>query len=284
MRSNRYNNDLNGIPRPNYDRDVNKIIAEYRKALRSIQAEMALTLSSDKIRRSMLTSFEKQLTNIIGELESEVLTLSSDLIHKTATDGVAQTMYGLGYAKTLNEAKKYVRFGTLNKPLIEAVISDTQTDLLAVTDNISRHTRRTMRNAIGTAMREQYASGGGRGRDVAKAVMDELAKESNIAIIDAAGRKWKTETYVKMAVQTNAMNAHREASINSGLEEGAYYGVISSHGAIDACANYEGKVVAMAPQYATDEIPYVEDLPRSSIFHPFCKHIVTSVFNPDRYM
>lgn len=270
-------------PRPNYEHDVDLIVREYKRALKEIRITMQDVFLDDMSRGNMLLA-EEQIERIIRNLEETAVGIASELYEKAVTDGIERTLYETGLAKTLKEARGMVRFGELNQPLIEAVISDTQADMLAITQNVNRRTKQIMRQALSAGMREQYAQGGGRGQDVVRAVMRKLDKDINVAIIDAAGRKWKTETYVKMAVQTNAMNAHREAAKNTGIEEGAYYGVISSHQAKDACRHYEGMVVALAAHYATDNIPYVEDLPRSEIFHPYCKHLVIPVFNPDRYM
>lgn len=270
------------IPTPDYSHDVDLIVREYVKALRNVRAQMDTLFLSDMQRGNLLIA-EHNIREILRELDATALDMTEDLLTKAARNGVADSLYALGLAPSRREALAMVRFGTLNKPFVDMVIADMQTDLLAVTKNTERKTRQVMRQAISDAMREQFTQGYGKTSDLTRATMARLKDEANLAIIDAAGRKWQLETYVKMAVQTKAAHAHRDAEVNSGLEEGSHYGVISSHGAKDACAGYEGKVVALTPDAATADYPYYGTLPRSRIFHPYCKHMITPVFNPDRY-
>lgn len=276
------NNKVNSrIPQPNYDKDVDKIVKVYQSALRDIQAEMTDVLLDD-FRRGMLASYEAQLRAIISELDGKAIAMTTELIEKAATNGIADTLMALGYAETYKQAQAMATFGALNKPFIDAVIMDTQTDLLAITANTERKTRQVVRQAIADAMRETYAKGGGKGADLTREALAKLKDEANLAIIDAAGRKWKLETYVKMAVHTKSMHAHRQAAINEGIEDGAYYGIISSHNAKDACRHYEGKIVKLADS-ADGDYPFIGDIPRSSLFHPYCRHLVTPIRNPERY-
>ena len=276
------NNKVNSrIPQPNYDKDVDKIVKVYQSALRDIQAEMTDVLLDD-FRRGMLASYEAQLRAIISELDGKAIAMTTELIEKAATNGIADTLMALGYAETYKQAQAMATFGALNKPFIDAVIMDTQTDLLAITANTERKTRQVVRQAIADAMRETYAKGGGKGADLTREALKKLKDEANLAIIDAAGRKWKLETYVKMAVHTKSMHAHRQAAINEGIEDGAYYGIISSHNAKDACRHYEGKIVKLTDS-ADGDYQFIGDIPRSSLFHPFCKHLVTPIRNPERY-
>lgn len=277
------NNKVNSrIPQPNYDKDVDKIVKVYQSALRDIQAEMTDVLLDD-FRRGMLASYEAQLRAIISELDGKAIAMTTELIEKAATNGIADTLMALGYAETYKQAQAMATFGTLNKPFIDAVIMDTQTDLLAITANTERKTRQVVRQAIADAMRETYAKGGGKGADLTREALKKLKDEANLAIIDAAGRKWRLETYVKMAVHTKSMHAHRQAAINEGIEDGAYYGIISSHNAKDACRHYEGKIVSLVPDDGS-KYPYVEELPKNEVFHPYCKHLVTPIRNPERYV
>lgn len=268
------------IPRPNYDKDVNKIVKEFEKALRLLDAQLADAMLDD-MRRGFALNYDIQIRRVIEDLNGVITKESVELIEKAARNGVADTMLSLGYAKTRKEALEIAVFGELNRPFIEAVIMDTQSDLLAVTQNVERRTKQAVRQAVAESIRIKHASGGGKTQEIAKDVLTRLKKQSNVAIVDASGRKWKTQTYVQMAVETKAMNAHRDAARNSGLEEGANYGIISSHNAVDACRHYEGSIVSFLPN--DEKYPYVDDIPRSEFMHPRCKHIITPIRNPERY-
>ena len=77
------------------------------------------------------------------------------------------------------------------------------------------------------------------------------------------------------------LEAHKEASINEALTEGSNYARISRHGATDACRKYEGKVIKLVADAPGDYL-YIGDIPRSKIFYPNCKHLITPVRNPER--
>ncbi|MDT2236643.1 hypothetical protein P7H19_10540 [Paenibacillus larvae] len=47
----------------------------------------------------------------------------------------------------------------------------------------------------------------------------ELGKSLDSGIIDAAGRRWRPDTYVEMLTRTKMMNTYREATTISALSE-----------------------------------------------------------------
>nr|WP_328285998.1 phage minor capsid protein [Brevibacillus agri] len=201
-----------------------------------------------------------------------------------AADGVAAAIYALGVADTFEEARKIAKFNRMNKAMVDAVIADTQADLLAVTQNVERKVRAAVRQVTADSMRANMARGVNGRRTVSRDILDglrmKLGDSVNTGIIDAAGRRWRPEVYVDMVTRTKTMEAHMEATINEGVAREAFYGVISRHGATDACRNWEGKVVKLVPD-APGNYPYLGDLRGGrEIFHPNCKHVVTPVRKP----
>lgn len=270
----------NEIPKPNYDTEVSEIVKVYKEALESIQREIADVATSDMSRAFLLVK-EASIKQIIDNLNRQGLSMVDELLTNAALDGVARTIVNLGYVESYETARQVAKFGELNTPFVHMIIADTQDDMLKVTRNMEKQSKQAIRRAITDVMREQYALGEGKGSVMTRELVKELNKMTDLAIIDNAGRKWKIETYAHMAVQTNAMNAHRTAAINEGLEDGARYGIISKHGAKDACRRYEGKIVSLVPD--DKKYIYVEELPKSEVFHPHCKHVVNPIFDPSKY-
>jgi len=87
---------------------------------------------------------------------------------------------------------------------------------------------------------------------------------------------------VDMVSRTKMMRMTMDATINEAVDREAYYGVISSHGARDACRNWEGKIVKLVAD-APGDYPYYGNLPTREIFHPRCSHVISPVRRPDRY-
>lgn len=271
-------------PRPNYDYDVQRLTREYERALRYIQAELNTLILSD-FERAQIVAVEENIKLILRDLNRYGSDWARQTITQSAREGVASTIYALHLTETFEEALKIARFSSLNKPLVEAIIADTQADLLAVTQNVSRKTRSAVRQATADVLRAKTSAGINGTQSLQQALTKEIRKQlgsaADTAIVDAAGRRWKLKTYTEMLARTKTMEAHKEASINEALDRDVQYGVISRHGATDACRNWEGRIVAFSPD-APGGFPYIGDLSRNEIFHPNCKHIVTAVRRPDR--
>lgn len=193
----------------------------------------------------------------------------------------------LGVADTATEAMQIVKFNRVNKELVAAAVADTQADLLAVTQNIDRRVKATIRQVVADAMRKNLAQGiNGRktmNADIISGLRGRLGESLNTRIIDSAGRnRWKLGEYVDMVSRTKMMRITNEATINEAIDREAYYGVISSHGAKDLCRNWEGKIVKLVEE-APGDYPYYGNLPNREIFHPNCKHTISPIRRPDRY-
>lgn len=271
-------------PRPNYDYDVKKLTREYEKALKSVQSELNTLFLSD-FERAQIVAVEANIAGILKDLSKYGNAWATASITKSSREGAASTIYALGLAKTFEEALKIAQFNSMNKALVEAIIADTQADLLAVTQNVERKTRAAVRQVTADVLRTKTSAGINGTRTLQQAISKglrvKLGSAADNAIVDAAGRKWKLKAYTEMLARTKMMEAHKESTINEALGEGVQYAVISRHGAVDACAKWEGRVVSLTPD-APGDYPYVDDLPRNEIFHPNCKHLITPVRRPDR--
>ncbi|SER87478.1 phage minor capsid protein [Psychrobacillus sp. OK032] len=272
------------IPQPTYDYDINKLTKAYERALRDVRSELDTLFLSD-FERAQIIATERNISRILSDMAQygdEWAALTTD---KAFNDGIARTIMSLHLAETFEDALKIAQFNGVNRRLAAAMIADTQADLLAVTQNIERRTRVIIRKASAEVIRAQTASGINGVRSIKSALSKELRKqlgaEANEAIIDASGRRWKVSHYTEMLARTKLMQAQREASINEAIDEGAYYGVISTHGATDACRGYEGKIVKLIAE-APGDYPYIDELPRREIFHPNCKHVVSPLRDPSR--
>lgn len=267
---------------PQYDYDTKSLIdfflssqIQTRKLLDSLYS------GEETLTRAMLVAKEKQVDAIIKQLEEKGVQWAEQAMNKAALEGVAESLYSLGLVDSISEGLTVATLSTTNQAYLVAQIASTQKDILAVTQNMNRETKALISQAYASELRTQLQSGSNSTRQLKKSVQQAIRKEMkgrvNSAIVDKSGRTWKLENYVDMLVKTKAMEAHREASINSGLEEGTQYARISKHNATDACSRWEGKIVKLDPN-ADGEYPYIDDIPRREIFHPRCKHILSPIF------
>jgi hypothetical protein len=271
-------------PGPNYNYDVEEVVKAYEKAIDAILRELE-RIDLTNFQRANALATLKSISEILAELNDEAGKLAQIKVEKAATDGIIRALITLEVVATAAEAEKIVAFNRLNKEMVAAAVADTQADLLAVTQNVEKKVRAAVRQATAEAMRNNLPRGINTSDPIRRAILADLRKtlgdSVNTGIIDAAGRRWKPTTYVDVLVRTKMMQAHKEATINEAVHRGAVYGIISKHGAKDACRNYEGKIVKL-DRSADGSYPYIYDLPKREIFHPFCKHVVSPFRRIDR--
>lgn len=276
--------DLRELPTPIYDYEVSILVGYYRKALRDINDQL-MRIDLSKMERAQLLAVQKEIATIISELDDEMKAWVEANIPVAVTDGVIRSIVGLGVVDSIEEARTLVKLNRLNRDLVRTAIADTQTDLLQVSQNVTRKVRVAIRQVTAEVMRSNLTKGvnatASLKRDIIADLRKKLGDSLNTGIIDAANRRWKPEVYAEMVVRTKMASAQREAATNDGISRGAYYGVISRHRATDACRFWEGRVIKLTPE-AEGDYPYIDDLPRREIFHPNCRHTVTPIRRPER--
>lgn len=274
---------MRDVPRPDYEYEISRLVSEYTRAMYRIASELQRLDLTDMSRANAQAALA-EVVRILSELNGTSAEWVTRNLPIAATDGVAAAIFALGVAETFEEARNIAKFNRMNKAMVDAIIADTQSDLLAVTQNVERKVRAAVRQVTAESMRANMAQGvNGRrtiSRDTLEGLRKKLGDSVNTGIIDAAGRRWRPEVYVDMVTRTKMMLAHQEATVNEAVAREAYYGVISRHGATDACRGWEGRTVKLVPD-APGNYPYIGDLRGGrDIFHPRCRHIVSPVRKP----
>lgn len=274
------------IEAPDYDYSVSLIVDEFKKAIAKIETEL-LRLDLTEISRANALATMSNINDILKELNKESAKWAEENIPLAARNGVASAIFSIGAAESLAEAYRVAQFNKLNKEYLKSVIADTQSDLLQVTQNMSRKTKQAIQQAVATSMRESFAEGvnapGSIKLTTLKNLRNVLGTAVNTGIIDASGRRWRPEVYVDTVVRTKLLYAHIESTTNESVSRGIMYGVISSHGAKDNCKLWEGRTVKLVDS-APGPYPTVDSLRgggRGEIFHPRCKHVIIPKSNPN---
>lgn len=269
------------IPTPRYDYEISILVKYYEDALRDLQKELN-RLDVTKYQRANVIAVQNEIRKILRELDDNAAAWVSQHIPIVVQDGITRTLITLEIAGTIAEATEIMNFNRLNSNLIKTVVADTQSDLLQITQNIDRRTRTVIREVTAEVMRSNITKGinGRRSltNDIVTNLRARLGDSVNTGIVDASGRRWHPKTYAETVVMTKMSRSHTEATINEALSRDVYYGIISRHGAKDACRNYEGKIVKLTPD-APGSYPFIGDLPRRDIFHPRCRHVISPVRN-----
>lgn len=262
--------------RPDYEDDVKDITQSFGDAVDDIRREVErMDLTNAGANATI-----KKIGGIFGGLRNKARGWVERVFPKAARDGVGRALDALGIGRKREDVPPLNR---ANSEMVTAATEDTYADLLAVTQNIDRRTKAAIRKAVAETMRANMAAGvNGRrtiNAETAAQIRKDLGAAVDNAIIDAAGRRWKVETYVDMVTRTKLMQSTNDATINEALDRGVMYGVISRHGATDACAKWEGRTVKLTRD-APGDYPFIGDLPRREIFHPNCRHTISPIRNP----
>ncbi|MGD2278213.1 phage minor capsid protein [Bacillus wiedmannii] len=280
------------VPTPKYDYEVNRIMKVYQKARQEILAELLRLVSADMtdnaVRSSLEASLIRQIDYILQKSNTEIQRTIEELILESFRNGQGGLLYAVGEYESLAHATQGVAFSMLAKQTVDAMVADTFTDLLTATEHTSKRLKRIVRQTVAEQMRIGIIKQSGR-RLMSKAITDQLTKQGFtkkidddgfVGIIDRSGRKWKLDTYSRMVVRTKLTQAHSEGMKTQGIESNIDLAVISSHGAKDSCAKYEGLVVSM--NGLTAGYKTVEELRKSNkIFHPNCEHTFYPIRNLD---
>lgn len=271
-------------PSPTYERDVETLVRYFKQAVANILAELERIDLTDPS-RPFIQARLREIARILSELNEKAREWVEENIPKAAREGVEAALYELGIAKTLEEAAKLAKFNVVNKEVVAAAVADTQTDLLAVTQNIDRKIRAAVRQVTAEVMRAKLTEGrNGRKeltRDLLRTLRNRLGGAIETGIIDAAGRRWRPEVYVDLVARTKLNDIHLEARRNEAIAHEAYYGIISAHGAKDACRFHENRIVKLV-ESAPGPYPTIAQLRATGqIWHPNCKHTVHVLRDPD---
>lgn len=265
--------------RDEYDEYVDDLRALFIDAeikTRELYASL-YTSEETRLTRAMLQARLAQLEAIIEELDAGAVKWADNAITVATLDATAESLVSMGLVDTLEEAEKVAQLSAINKSYTFAQIATTQNDLLATSSYMKKQATSYISQSFSDELRAQIAIGRNNPKTLKSAVIKRIKAKKDIHIKDSAGRAWKTRDYVDMLAQTKMMEAHKGASINAGVEEGAKHGKISRHGATDDCKKWEGKIVKLVED-ADGEYPFIDDLPNREIFHPRCRHVVTPIF------
>jgi hypothetical protein len=273
------------IPQPTYDYEISQLLNYYKDALQKISNELN-RIDLTNFERAQILVTQKEIANAIADLDDKMKAWVEKMVPQATEAGIIRSIMSLGVADTVEESQKIVTFNRLNRDFIKTAVADLQDDLLQVTQNVERKVRTAIRQVTAEAMRSNLTQGlttiDAIKPDIIRGLKQRLGDALKTGIIDAAGRRWKPEVYVDMVTRTKLAQTQRESAINDAIGRDAYYGIISSHGAKDACRNWEGKIVKLTVD-APGDYPFYGSLPNREIFHPNCKHVISPIRRPDRY-
>ncbi|MDF2010204.1 phage minor capsid protein [Priestia megaterium] len=280
---------LREIPEIKYSKDIERLVKIYSRSYTSVVKELIRLLENDAPLTyvNQQASIARQISLILKHNDEVIQNEVEKLLTDSFVKGQAQALLSLGEASSLAEATKQVSGSLLAKQTIDKVLQDTYEDVLALTSRTDKRIKQTIREVAGQILRNNAIQGLTYDTN-RKEVMEKLlkkgfsktVKDNFKGVTDSAGRKWELKRYVNMMVKTKMSQAYTEGVRAECIDRGIDLAVISSHGARDACRQFEGMVISMTG--ATSGYYTLDELRASNkIFHPHCKHTVTPLSSID---
>lgn len=174
-----------------------------------------------------------------------------------------------------------------NEAYAMQVFEDSFIHIAAQTDKISADVKKSLRQESAKIFQKASVEGMTRVQ-ASKALLEANTKVMpDFQFIGKSGRAWDNSTYFEMLARTVMHTTARECYVNTLANEGHDLVIVSSHGADDECANWEGEVLSVTgsnPDYPSLD----EAIESGEIFHPRCAHVliaydeeIDKIFNSD---
>ena len=239
-----------------FDESVSDLIERFEAALAKIQKALQTFLLTDAQRKDMLKA-EKEIIDILSDIGKNIDKWADETGSSVVEESILATLLLLGLV-TLAESYTLT---AEQEAIVEYTVESIKTDLKSVTSNLQRQSRTVLRRAYTDSIKQTTKQ---------SQPVRQLLNDADVAIIDKAGRRWKTSHYIDMLTRTKLAEAEREAAAVTGLSAGNGHAYISYNATTtDACKDYHYKLVKLAPDI-NSPYPYYRDLPH--IFHPCCRH------------
>lgn len=276
---------------PTIEEEIERLGGQSKNYVASYQTQLQRLLNdlqADNLTRKEEQRIISEINALLNELDTQLTDQAEQAVESIYERSVALTLVALGVYLTADLALQHVRsdaftWSRLHSAYLRSEVGVVTDDVLAATQNTRRRVKRTIRQITAQRLREglQRQAGTREVRDkFRKQARKQLGDAANFAIRDAAGRRWKLDTYVETVVTTKLAQAHVEATTNEAQEQGAGYVVVSRHPKpCPKCAPYEGRVLRINDDVEGDHPTLLEARSRG-LFHPRCKHSITATRKP----
>lgn len=184
--------------------------------------------------------------------------------------------------KQLNAIKAPINiktgFNRIHRQAIEALVSDTASSFGESLSGVNRSAKAFMSQATKDSLTQQLATGqisGDALRTIQKNLKATLNEQGLSALVDKGGHNWTLDRYTEMLIRTKAVEARNTGLTNRLVENGYDLVQVSSHGAIDACGAWEGKILSLTGE--TGKYPTLMDAKAGGLFHVNCRHAINGL-------
>ncbi|WMU08108.1 hypothetical protein vBCtySFA70_00004 [Clostridium phage vB_CtyS-FA70] len=285
-------------PRPLIVESNRRVIGAFEAIYKETVNELGKTLSykyNPEFSVVSLYLIYKYLDSQFGKLDEEL---------ESVVDKQLEVLYYLGYGLCLMAfydtiGRSYTVKSILaevpripNRDILVNIRKTTMTDLLQVTKNTNYAVKQMVRRTFDKHMTVRNMLKTDR-KDLANMLIKDITgkklkqdiKDSMIAIVDKAGRRWKVEHYVSVVTKTKAQEVvvkgiKRYVDTHDG--KGDLARIPFNPLTDDPCLNYQGLIISMTGATAGFRT-YDELKATRQIFHPQCRHTPIPYYDIDSF-
>ncbi|PFB17000.1 hypothetical protein CN399_08540 [Bacillus cereus] len=282
-------NEFEQVPET-YEAENEEFDALYVMAwLMVIQALMKLLRLPQATTSTQMLQMERQVNTevkaIFTNLERKAVSMATTKVTEAYMEGVSYSRTAKAQESKLVEVKgKDLNDG--HRTRLNKMISQTQDDLLKATHNTQNNVKQLVRKVVSKEMTGTgYGGKIGKQKHMAARIEKQLRKQfleagikdSDVAIIDKANRKWRLKTYSSMVTRTKMNDSYISAIREESLQDGSDLAIISTKpDTADECKNYEGMIISLNGLTA-GYLTYDEIKKSKACFHPNCGHFVRPI-------
>ena len=195
----------------------------------------------------------------------------------TARNSAFEAKNGLGFIPGEIISPKQEMFD-LHRQSIQAISDSMSKSFGTSLTSMARSADKTVSSVQALGIRAEIARQADAGTNtqaISKKIADLIRDNDIAALEDASGRMWSPENYADMLVKTKLTEARNNGMMDALTSVGQDLVEVSSHGATDACDQWEGEILSIAGD--SELYPSVSDATDSGLFHPRCQHSLNAV-------
>lgn len=261
------------------DSESQKLINHYKSAYiytinqlkRQIDNGLSERHSRDVIREIQIT---------LRELDESAYKWSQEILpeyYQYTVSLVDRDVRQLSFATVMDNTSD---ISMIHRNAVQVAVRDTYTDLARRTQYMAHEAKRIIRDNTSEIINRQLITGESRTRTIPE-LKRQLEKDGVASFVAANGAKWNIKHYSETLIRTKTRILTNTGTMNRLSEYQNMYPEhrenfdlvqISSHGAVDWCRHYEGKVFSISGNHP--DYPPVASLPNGyNTLHPNCKHV-----------
>jgi hypothetical protein len=269
------------------EKNIERLTQTFKDAYKSIVDEIASATDFGVANRKAILSQINAILTGLGEETQPFIETELMKQYKTGAAQAVEQLRNVGADVGVSEG-----FNRIHVNAIAALVDDASRSFGESLTEIDRSAQLLLGKVSRETLTQKLAQGiiGGKARkEVVKVIKSTLQQQGLDALIDKGGNSWTLDRYADMLFRTKAVEARNRGLMNRMAENDYDLVQVSSHGATDVCADWEGKILSATG--ATPGYDTVADAEADGLFHPNCKHAInvlipslarqTQAYNPD---